>query len=68
MSWPSVVDGQRRFYLVGQVISWSGMVLFALLNMGVLPYHLLIYQSPVLGVAGDALLLSLALADQIRLL
>lgn len=59
---------EARFYLIGQVASWSSMLLFALLNTGVLPYRFLIYQSPVLGVAGDALLLSLALADQIRLL
>ena len=31
-------------------------------------YHFLIYQSPALGIASDALLLSLALADPIRLL
>ena len=59
---------EARFYLVGQSASWIGMVLFALLNMGVLPYHLLIYQSPMLGVGSDALLLALALADQIRLI
>lgn len=57
---------EARFYLVGQVASWSSMVLFTLLNMGVLTYHLLIFQSPAIGIAGDALLLSLALADQIR--
>lgn len=59
---------EARFYLLGQIASWICMVLFALLTVGVLPYHLLLYQSPMLGIAGDALLLSLALADQIRLL
>jgi hypothetical protein len=59
---------EARFYIIGQITSWVSMVLFALLNTGVLPYHFLIYQSPAFGIASDALLLSLALADQIRLL
>lgn len=59
---------EARFYIIGQIASWISMVLFALLNTGVLSYHFLIYQSPALGIASDALLLSLALADQIRLL
>lgn len=59
---------EARFYIIGQVTSWVSMVLFALLNTGVLSYHFLIYQSPALGIASDAILLSLALADQIRLL
>lgn len=59
---------EARFYLVGQMTSWLSMVLFALLNTGLISYRFLIYQSPILGVAGDALLLSLALADRIRLL
>jgi hypothetical protein len=59
---------EARFYIIGQITSWVSMVLFALLNTGVLPYHFLIYQSPAFGITSDALLLSLALADQIRLL
>lgn len=46
------------------------MMLFALLSAGILPYpyHILLYESPMLGLASDALLLSLALADHIRAL
>lgn len=57
-----------RFYLMGQVASWLGMVIFALVHTGVLPYRLILYESPTLGLAIDALLLSFALADRIRIL
>ncbi|MFZ4659198.1 MAG: 7TM diverse intracellular signaling domain-containing protein, partial [Caldilineaceae bacterium] len=57
-----------RFYIIGQVSNWSGLILIGLMGTGVLPYHLLLYQSPILGVAGDALMLSFALADRIRIL
>lgn len=59
---------EARFYILGQAASWIGLVLFGLFGAGVLPYHLLLYEAPSLGAATDALLLSLALADRIRML
>jgi diguanylate cyclase (GGDEF)-like protein len=43
-------------------------VIYALFSCGVLPYSALIYESISIGVSVDALLLSLALADRIRIL
>ncbi|MCB0186409.1 MAG: 7TM-DISM domain-containing protein, partial [Caldilineaceae bacterium] len=57
-----------RFFLIGQVATWSSMIGYALLSTGVLPYHILLFESPTLGLACDSLLLSLALADRIRIL
>lgn len=57
-----------RFYIVGQAATWCSMIGYALLSTGVLPYHILLYESPTIGLACDALLLSLALADRIRIL
>lgn len=57
-----------RFFLIGQISSWCGVIIISLHNAGLLPYHSLIYQSPALGGVADALLLSLALGDRIRIL
>lgn len=59
---------EARFYLIGQICSWFSTIVPGLLTVGVLPYHLLIFQSPSIGVAISALFLSFALADHIRLL
>lgn len=59
---------EARFYILGQAASWIGLGLFGLFGAGLLPYRLLLYEAPSLGTASDALLLSLALADRIRIL
>ncbi len=64
------LDGktEARFYILGQAASWTGFVMLGLLLAGVLPYHPFAFDSVSLGIAVDALLLSLGLADRIRLL
>lgn len=57
---------EARFYVLGQAASWIGLVLFGLLIYDVLPFHLLLFEAISLGIAADALLLALALADRIR--
>ncbi|MCB0128851.1 MAG: 7TM-DISM domain-containing protein, partial [Caldilineaceae bacterium] len=57
-----------RFYIVSQAATWCSMIGYALLSTDVLPYHTLLYEGPTIGLACDALLLSLALADRIRIL
>lgn len=57
-----------RFYLLGQLCIGSTIILTGLFAIGVLPYHLLIYQSTIIGLAAEAFFLSFALADHIRLL
>ena len=59
---------EARFYVLGQAASWVGFLIFALFSCGVFPYSALIYETISIGVAVDALLLSLALADRIRIL
>lgn len=59
---------EARFLIIGQLSSWVGLLLTGLLGMNLLPYHPLMYQSAAIGAVADALLLSLALADRIRLL
>jgi diguanylate cyclase (GGDEF)-like protein len=59
---------EARFYVLGQGASWIGFLTFAMLSVDLLPYHWVAYESISIGVAADALLLSLALADRIRLL
>ena len=56
-----------RFFLIGQISSWCGLIWISLHSIGLLPYHPLTYQSPALGAVADALLLSLALGDRIRI-
>lgn len=59
---------EARFLIIGQISSWVGLFLTGLLGMNLLPYHPLMYQSAAIGAVADALLLSLALADRIRVL
>jgi two-component system, sensor histidine kinase LadS len=59
---------EARFYVLGQAASWIGLLVFGLLIIGVLPYHLLLFEGISIGISADALLLSLALADKIRIL
>jgi diguanylate cyclase (GGDEF)-like protein len=59
---------EARFYILGQVASWIGLLLFGMLMADILPYHVLLFNGISIGIAMDALLLSLALADRIRIL
>jgi len=57
-----------RFYILGQAASWIGLAGLGLLLVDVLPFWDLGFDLVSIGVAVDALLLSLALADRIRAL
>jgi len=59
---------EARFLMAGQLSSWLALILTGLVAADILPYHPLVYQGPAIGAVADALLLSLALADRIRLL
>jgi signal transduction histidine kinase/CheY-like chemotaxis protein len=59
---------EARFYIIGQAASWFALLAYFLVTLDVLPYHMLHNDAPSLGVGADALLLSLALADRIRIL
>ena len=59
---------EARFFVLGQVASWLGMLALGLLTFRVLPFHLLTFESISIGLSIDALLLSLALADRIRIM
>lgn len=57
---------EARFYILGQAASWIGLLVFGAMEMGILPYRLLLFESIAIGIAVDALMLSLALADRFR--
>lgn len=57
-----------RFFIAGQIASWIGQVLFMFWANGILPYSWLIRNGISIGISIDALLLSMALADRIRIL
>ncbi|MCB0085085.1 MAG: hypothetical protein KDE47_29295, partial [Caldilineaceae bacterium] len=59
---------EARFLIAGQLSSWLALVITGLVAADILPYHALVYQGPAVGAVIDALLLSLALADRIRIL
>ncbi len=59
---------EARFYLMGQICLWCSTIIIGLLGANILPYHLLLFQSPTIGVAVSTLLLSFALTDRIRIL
>jgi diguanylate cyclase (GGDEF)-like protein len=59
---------EARFYVLGQTASWVGLVGFGVMISGGLPFHLYLFEGVGLGVAADALMLALALADKIRIL
>lgn len=59
---------EARFFVLGQFASWIGLVAFGLLIYDALPFNIFLFESISLGIAADALLLALALADRIRLL
>jgi two-component system, sensor histidine kinase LadS len=59
---------EARFYVLGQVASWLGLLALGLLSVRMLPFHLLTFESMSIGLSIDALLLSLALADRIRIM
>jgi diguanylate cyclase (GGDEF)-like protein len=59
---------EARFYVLGQMASWTGLLLFGLMTVGVLPFRFVLFEAVPLGLSADTLLLALALADRIRLL
>ena len=59
---------EARFLIAGQMSSWLALVITGLVAADILPYNALVYQGSAIGVVIDALLLSLALADRIRIL
>ncbi|MGH8206307.1 MAG: sensor domain-containing diguanylate cyclase [Steroidobacteraceae bacterium] len=59
---------QARFFLLAKAAVWCAVVCYGLMIGGVIPFHDLTRQSLTVGVACEALLLSLALADHIRAL
>ncbi|HKX28962.1 MAG TPA: response regulator [Blastocatellia bacterium] len=59
---------EARFHILGHLASCLGLLAFGLVVSGVIPFHLLHNDSIAIGISLDALLLSLALADRIRLL
>lgn len=63
-------QGKRevRFIIFGQISSWFGLIAISLISLDLLDYQPLLYLAPLIGGAIDALVLSLALADRIRLL
>jgi two-component system, sensor histidine kinase LadS len=59
---------EARFFVLGQGASWIGLLLFGLMSADVLPYSDWLFEAISIGIAADALLLALALADRIRIL
>jgi diguanylate cyclase (GGDEF)-like protein len=59
---------QARFYLLAQFAAATGTLMFGVTASGALPYSFLPREAIMGGVVLQALLLSLALADQIRAL
>jgi len=59
---------ELRFYVLAQFITWMGTLLFALMVIGILPYHNGLLESIPIGICGGALLHSMAVADRIRML
>src|SRR5215470_16930801 len=47
---------EARFHLLGQAIAGGGMLLFGLLLLGVLPYHILLLEGMPLGISVGSLL------------
>ncbi len=58
---------EARFYLIGQAGAWIGLIVFGLLISGVLPFGHVTYESIAIGICVDAVMLSLALADHVRI-
>ncbi len=59
---------QARFFLLAKAAVWCAVVCYGLMVAGVIHFNELARQSLTLGVACEALLLALALADRIRAL
>lgn len=63
---------EARFFVLGQAASWIGLLLFGLMSTDVLPYSDWLFEGIsfgiVFGIVADAFLLTLALADRIRIL
>jgi signal transduction histidine kinase/CheY-like chemotaxis protein len=59
---------EARFFVLGQGASWIGLLSYGLLIVGVFPFSLILYESVAIGITINNLMLSLALADRIRIL
>lgn len=59
---------EARFFITGQFASWMGQISFVLFAQGILPYSWVIRNAISIGLAIDSVLLSMALADRIRIL
>ncbi len=59
---------EARFFVLGQAASWIGLLLFGLMCADVLSYSDWLFEAISIGIAADAFLLALALADRIRIL
>jgi two-component system, NtrC family, sensor kinase len=57
-----------RFYLVAWTFFISGLIIFVLRMLGILPYNFFTENAIQIGSATEAVLLSIALADRINVL
>jgi len=56
------------FFLIANIATLTGSVLTAMTVWGILPYHILLYRAVEIGIAIDVILLSIALAEQFRII
>ena len=54
--------------MLGQAASWIGLLLLGLMSYDVLSYSDWLFEAISIGIAADAFLLALAIADRIRIL
>jgi signal transduction histidine kinase len=57
-----------KFFLIAWIVFLVGVIVFALKNIGILPYNNITIYTMQIGSALEAILISLALADKINLL
>ncbi len=62
------IKGNRdaKFYLIAWLLFISGIIIYVLRNLGVLPFNALTSSGLQIGSAGEIILLSLALGDRIN--
>ena len=66
LAWKGVREA--RFYLIAWLFFLSGIIIFVLMNVGLIPFNFLTNHSIQIGSAIEAVLLSIALADRINIL
>lgn len=57
-----------KFFLTAWTIFLCSVIIFALINLGVIPYNKYLHGSMLIGSSIEAILLSIALADRINVL